>query len=76
MKQLFEKHYTNINRIEYMALYNDSLEGYTSMLCDIELEELLNYFADVTLEDIETALYNGTLSFYKYNNNYIAVLES
>lgn len=76
LKQLFNKHYTSINNLEYIALYHDSLDGYISILSDIELEELLYNFIDVSINDIKVALYNGTLSLYKRHNTYIAVLES
>ena len=76
LKQLFNKFYIEIDKFEYMEYLEETNTGYISMLYDIELEELLNYFIDVTVEDMQSALYNGTLHFYKYDNNYIAVLES
>lgn len=82
LKQLFNKHYVEIDDLEYEALIYDSLGGYISLLDDIDLEELLNYFIDVSINDIESALYNGTLHFYKCNtdylanSDYIAVLEN
>ena len=76
LKQLFNKHYTTINSLEYMALYDDMVDGFISILYDVDLEELLNYFINVSINDIQEALYNGTLSFYKCGSDYIAILEN
>lgn len=76
LQKLYEKHYTTINSIEYRALYNDMIDGYISILRDEDLNELLDYFIDVSIQEIESALYDGTLSFYKCGSDYIAILES
>ena len=76
LEQLFNRFYIEIDDFEYMEYIEETETGYISLLSDIELDELLNYFIHVNLEDIKVALYNGTLHFYKYDDNYIAVLES
>ena len=76
LKQLYDKHYEIIDSIEYQEILNDEIEGFISILYDVDLEELLNYFIHVNIGDIKSALYNGTLTFYKCNSDYIAVLES
>ena len=76
LKQLYNKHYEKIDNMEYKELLIDNKIGYISMLEDVDLEELLYNFIDVNINDIKVALYNGTLSFYKWSSYYIAVLES
>ena len=76
LKYLYDKFYVEIDDVEYEGLIYDSLGGYMSLFHDVDLEELLNYFIEISPLEIQSALYNGTLTFYKWRGDYIAVLES
>lgn len=76
IEQLFNKHAVDITDLDYNDIMVDYKEGFIMVINDIDLDELLNYFIDISPIEVEQALYNTTLSFYTYNNEYMAVFQS